>query len=224
MLPTKLISGGQTGADRAGLDFALAQGIPCGGWCPFGRKADDGPVPMRYPLKETWGDSGYARRTGLNVRDSDATLIFNRGPMSPGCALTLQNCRRLERPFHVVPVAAGAKVSDAVVAVEARKVAEFLACHRPAVLNIAGNREFRSPGVGAFTKRVLEEAWAMFAEVALTVEPARRSQDDFLGCLPPGGCPLRQKGGLPDARWPMGNEPALPGGFRVQGKTSAMKR
>ncbi len=63
----KIVSGGQTGADRAALDFAIAHGIPQGGWCPKGRKAEDGPIPDRYQLKETPSDN-YAQRTEWNVR------------------------------------------------------------------------------------------------------------------------------------------------------------
>lgn len=76
----KIVSGGQTGADRAALDWALAHGVPCGGWCPKGRKAEDGPIDLKYPLKET-PSSSYIQRTEWNVRDSDATVVFsNRGP------------------------------------------------------------------------------------------------------------------------------------------------
>ena len=71
----EIVSGGQTGVDRAALDAALALGMRCGGWCPAGRWAEDGPIDPRYPLRETpSGDP--AQRTEWNVRDSDATLIL----------------------------------------------------------------------------------------------------------------------------------------------------
>jgi hypothetical protein len=73
-----VVSGGQTGVDRAALDAALALGLPIGGWCPLGRRTEDGPVPDRYPLRET-PSADYAERTEWNVRDSDATLILHRG-------------------------------------------------------------------------------------------------------------------------------------------------
>ena len=74
----KIISGGQTGADRAGLDAAMELNIPIGGWCPKGRKAEDGPIDKKYPLQETkLGD--YKVKTGLNVKDSDGTIIFTLG-------------------------------------------------------------------------------------------------------------------------------------------------
>src|SRR5436189_4749506 len=72
----KIISGGQTGADRAALDFALAHGLAHGGWCPRGRLAEDGALEERYELRET-PDAEYAQRTEWNVRDSDGTVIFS---------------------------------------------------------------------------------------------------------------------------------------------------
>lgn len=84
-----IVSGGQTGVDRAALDVALALGIPCGGWCPKGRLAEDGPLPDRYPLRETEFE-GYSKRTKLNVQDSDGTLLFTRQRPSGGTKLTLQ--------------------------------------------------------------------------------------------------------------------------------------
>src|SRR3989442_2721366 len=87
--PVEIVSGGQTGVDRAALDTALALGLPCGGWCPRGRRAEDGPLPTRYPLRET-PSSSYPERTVWNVRDSDGTLILHRGRLSGGTALTLR--------------------------------------------------------------------------------------------------------------------------------------
>ena len=75
----KIISGGQTGVDRAALDFAIEHDIPYGGWCPKGRKAEDGPIGSRYLLKET-PTSTYPQRTEWNVRDSDGTVIFSLAP------------------------------------------------------------------------------------------------------------------------------------------------
>ena len=74
----RIVSGGQTGVDRAALDVAMEFGLACGGWCPRGRRAEDGPITHRYPLAETAGWD-YAERTGLNVRDSDGTLVLSRG-------------------------------------------------------------------------------------------------------------------------------------------------
>ena len=78
-LVEKIISGGQTGVDLAALDIALQLGIPCGGWCPKGRKSEDGPIPNRYPLRET-GSTSYPIRTAKNVLVSDGTLVLTIGP------------------------------------------------------------------------------------------------------------------------------------------------
>ena len=86
---TKIISGGQTGADRAALDVALKLGIPHGGWIPKGRKAEDGPLPEIYKLKEMPTDS-YGARTEQNVIDSDGTLIIARGKLTGGSDYTRQ--------------------------------------------------------------------------------------------------------------------------------------
>lgn len=72
----KLVSGGQTGADRAALDWALSHKLPCGGWCPKGRKAEDGAIEAKYPLKES-PSASYLQRTEWNVRDSDGTVLFS---------------------------------------------------------------------------------------------------------------------------------------------------
>jgi len=96
----RVISGGQTGVDRAALDAAMKLGIDVGGWCPRGRKALDGVIPARYPLTETRGKS-YQTRTKWNVRDSDATLILCLGEPSGGTALTIKYCEQLGKPFYV---------------------------------------------------------------------------------------------------------------------------
>ena len=76
----KIVAGGQTGADIAALDFAIERSIPHGGWCPLGRKAEDGTIDPRYTLKET-PSSGYVQRTEWNVRDSDGTVGFSIAPV-----------------------------------------------------------------------------------------------------------------------------------------------
>ncbi len=136
---SKVVSGGQTGVDRAALDVALELGLPCGGWCPQGRRAEDGEIPRRYPLRETpwWG---YPQRTEWNVRDSDATLILTRGEPDRGTALTRALAVQRNKPHLVVDLA---QTPD----VEA--VRAWLAENRVGVLNVAGPRESSSPGVGA---------------------------------------------------------------------------
>jgi len=91
-LPDVIISGGQTGVDRGALDAAARLGIAHGGWCPRGRRAEDGEIPERYRLRET-PSRRYAQRTAWNVRDSDATLVLIEGDLAGGTALTVRLAR-----------------------------------------------------------------------------------------------------------------------------------
>jgi hypothetical protein len=145
----KIISGGQTGVDRAALDVALALGVPCGGWCPLGRRAEDGPIDDRYPLVETTSPS-YPVRTRRNVRDAEGTLILTRGQPDRGTALTCKLAERLRRPLFVVDLL---QPSDALA------VRRWLDDQAIRVLNVAGPRESSQPGIHAqateFLRRVL---------------------------------------------------------------------
>jgi len=142
-----IVSGGQTGVDRAALDFALQAGIPCGGWCPRGRLAEDGVIDARYPLRET-GGAGYGERTRANVRDSDATLIICDGKPSGGTALTERTAIELGRPVLVV------QVQDVPGAGE---TGAWLQANAVRILNVAGPRESGSPGIHARAFRLLSE-------------------------------------------------------------------
>ncbi len=93
--------------DRAALDLALQLGIPHGGWCPKGRKAEDGPLPPAYRLQET-SSAAYGQRTRWNVRDSDGTLVLKRGTPRGGTALTISAARNLGKPFLAVDLKGGA--------------------------------------------------------------------------------------------------------------------
>lgn len=97
----RIISGGQTGVDRAALDVAMARGLACGGWVPRGRRAEDGRLPLRYPMRESRRNS-YGERTRLNVRDADGTLILTRGQPIGGTALTAALAQRLGKPYLLV--------------------------------------------------------------------------------------------------------------------------
>lgn len=142
-----LVSGGQTGADRAGLDWAIAQDIRHGGWCPRGRKTEDGVLPDCYQLKETPA-SGYLQRTEWNVRDSDATLIFTLDDgLDGGSKRTAAFADRLGKPWlHVRP------------GVHPKYVARFLVRHGVKTLNVAGKRESVAPGIGELVRLVLSQA------------------------------------------------------------------
>ena len=93
----KIVSGGQTGVDRAALDVAMKYHVDCGGWCPAGRLDECGRIPEKYPVTELT-DGGIAERTAANVRDSDATIIFHSGELSGGSEYTLQCCSESKRP------------------------------------------------------------------------------------------------------------------------------
>ena len=143
----KLVAGGQTGADRAALDGAIGQGVPHGGWCPRGRKTEDGVLPDRYLLQET-PTAAYLQRTEWNVRDSDATLIFTLDDrLDGGSKRTGAFADSLGKPWlHVRP------------GVHPKYVARFLARHGVGTLNVAGKRESSAPGIGELVRQVLSQA------------------------------------------------------------------
>jgi putative molybdenum carrier protein len=141
-----VVSGGQTGADRAALDVALELGLPCGGWCPRGRRAEDGAIPARYPLRETPSDE-YRQRTEWNVHDSDGTLILHAGRVDQGTALTERLARARGRPLLVLDVHAAT----------AAEIARWIDAHAVRRLNVAGPRESRAPGLQAAVAAVLRE-------------------------------------------------------------------
>lgn len=147
----KVVSGGQTGVDRAALDAALALGIPCGGYVPKGRLAEDGPLPYRYPMTES-ESSEYRVRTELNIVHSDATLILHRGEIFGGTLLTLELCKKHAKLVLAVDLEVGMEKA----AVE--KIKAFLAKEKLSVLNIAGPRESNSPGIYAASLVVLKKA------------------------------------------------------------------
>jgi hypothetical protein len=135
----KVVSGGQTGVDRAALEAAIQLGLSHGGSCPLGRRAEDGRVPDRYLLSET-DSPAYRVRTERNVADSDGTLILCRGPVQGGTRLTRQLARRHHKPCRVVDL--GRQPDLAAIRAWRRR-------HAIAVLNVAGPRESQAPGIGA---------------------------------------------------------------------------
>jgi len=148
----KIISGGQTGADRAALDWAISHGVPHGGWCPQGRLAEDGVIPGRYELKETL-EADYAQRTEWNVRDADATVIFSlQRELSSGSLFTGQRAVALGKPW--LHLHRGLGVEEA-----AERLRVFLRAHEVRVLNVAGPRLSQEPAVGAFVQAVLQRAF-----------------------------------------------------------------
>lgn len=155
MTLSQIISGGQTGVDRGALDAALAIGFPCGGWCPVGRMAEDGPIPARYPLQELAG-AGYRQRTRKNVEDSDGTLIITAGAPSGGTLLTVQFCQQLAKPCRVID-ASFTSVEAAV-----SETMEFVKRATVARLNVAGPRASGWAGGHAFAFSTVSELISQF--------------------------------------------------------------
>jgi hypothetical protein len=158
LLAITIISGGQTGADRAALDFAIERGIPHGGWCPRGRMAEDGPLPLYYELRETPSPK-YAERTAWNVRDSDATVVFSiAAEPQGGTRLTLLLAQRMGRPVLHLSRDAIERDAENAVAVAAERLLAFLSENAVQTLNVAGPRASQEPGIGAFVRSALQAA------------------------------------------------------------------
>jgi len=147
---TKIVSGGQTGVDRAALDVALELGLPCGGWCPKDRKSEDGPIPDRYPLTETVS-AAYPERTRRNVVDSDGTLVLTEGPASGGTALTIELATRHRKPCLVVDLSASSQPTA---------VRAWADSHEVQILNVAGPRASENPGIYAWAVEFLRDVLA----------------------------------------------------------------
>jgi hypothetical protein len=142
----RVVSGGQTGVDRAALDAALSAGLPIGGFCPRGRLAEDGTIPECYPLLET-PSAEYPQRTEWNVRDSDATLVLTRGVPTGGTAYTLEVARQLGRPALVVDLAAQPDPAAA---------RTWCLEHAVRTLNVAVPRESGAPGIYVAARTFME--------------------------------------------------------------------
>ncbi len=151
-LGLKIISGGQTGADRAALDWAMAHGFPHGGWCPKGRKAEDGPIDQRYALRETPGED-YSQRTAWNVRDSDGTVIFSlASSLTGGSKETAELAQQQGKPcLHLSEEAQGSSAPEL--------LREFVRQHGITTLNVAGPRASQAPGVAQFVNKTLAKAF-----------------------------------------------------------------
>lgn len=148
----KIISGGQTGADRAALDFAIRHGLPYGGFCPLGRRAEDGRIPERYQLTEC-ESTDYVERTERNVAAADATVIFSLGPqLSGGSRYTQYAAKKRGKPCLVLTPSLVDDIPD--------KLKSFLAANNVRILNVAGPRASHQPGIVEFVRETLEMALA----------------------------------------------------------------
>ena len=145
----KIISGAQTGVDRAALDVAIELGIPHGGWVPKGRKAEDGIIPEKYDMMEMPTER-YAVRTEKNILDSDGTLILSRGVLTEGSDLTRQLAIKHARPWlHTDLEKMGADEAE-------RIIGAWLKRREISILNVAGPRASKDPGIYRLTKDILK--------------------------------------------------------------------
>ena len=145
----KIISGGQTGADRAALDFAIANGIPYGGWLPKGRKTEDGTLDPRYHLQEM-PTTDYPKRTERNVLDADGTVIVSHGLLPGGSALTREFAKKHKKPWMHIDL------KELAIKHAAEKLADWLKSHEIKVLNVAGPRARKDPAIYEATLCLLE--------------------------------------------------------------------
>ncbi len=149
------MSGGQTGVDRAALDFAIQHGIPHRGWCPRGRLAEDGVLDTKYVLEELASGS-YRQRTKRNVIDSDGTLILNSGDLDGGTFATLNFAQQFHKPFHIVQF--DDDIGGAIIS-----VLEWVRANNVKTLNAAGPRESKRPGVYILTLDFMNRLNAEFS-------------------------------------------------------------
>lgn len=164
----KIVSGGQSGADRAALDVAIELGIDFGGWVPKGRLAEDGTIPATYSEMVEAPSSEPEIRTALNVKDSDATLILSHGDLSGGSQFTATTAEQTGKPWLHIDFAR-VTVPDAV-----HEVTRWLAANRPATLNVAGPRASDDPIIYTKAKRVLE---TVLMDMKQTIkDPAHREE------------------------------------------------
>jgi len=137
---TKIISGGQTGADRSALDFAIESGLPHGGWIPKGRKTEDGTLPDKYQLREM-PTTSYPKRTEQNILDSDGTLILSHGKLTGGSALTRKLARKHNRPcLHI-------DFTEINSSQAAQEIKRWVTDNGIKVLNVAGARASKDPEI-----------------------------------------------------------------------------
>lgn len=151
----KIISGGQTGADRAALDVAIKYNIPHGGWIPLGRTTEDGPLPGRYRLRQM-ASPDYRDRTRQNIIDSHGTVIFSREPLHGGSRLTLEFASIARRPHIHVNLTHNDAFEAAVI------VQSFIRENQIRLLNVAGPRASHDPGIYQDVKTILEAALYLF--------------------------------------------------------------
>lgn len=178
----KIISGGQTGADRAALDWAIENRVPHGGWCPLGRRAEDGTIDAQYNLKET-PTPRYVQRTEWNVRDSDATVIVSIRPLlAAGSQKTLEFARKQRRPCLVLCRASSPEDGAA-------RLGRFVKENQVRVLHVAGPRASEEPGIGEFVKALLD-TWHEGLDAGRSAIPTLSTARLVLRPFAPADAPL----------------------------------
>lgn len=150
LIVEKIISGGQTGADQAALDFALQSGIPHGGWIPRGRMTENGPLDPKYALRQT-SEARYEVRTERNVLEADATLIFHFGPLAGGSLLTWELAQRHAKPVRAIRLDAGPA--------DPGEIRRWLAERGVRILNVAGSRASHAPQIGPAVREFLSRVF-----------------------------------------------------------------
>ena len=164
-----LVSGGQTGVDRAALDYCLDHRMSCGGWCPQSRKAEDGTIPLKYPVKELPGTS-YKKRTAANVRDSDATVIIFFREMIGGTLKSFEFVRKMEKPFLLLDMS----VLDPSSAAD--RLLRFFGKYHPQTINFSGPRQSDWPEAYTTCYQILQNAFSRNQK-----GPARKSVRSLKG-------------------------------------------
>jgi len=150
----RIISGGQTGVDRAALDFAIKMDLPHGGWVPKGRMAEDGPIPARYNLKEM-PSKNFPQRTERNVKKADGTLIFSHGKLTLGSDLTRKMALKHNKPcLHV-------DLNEISIFEAAEQIIQWVLENRIEVLNITGSRASKDPKIYRAVHELLETIYYM---------------------------------------------------------------
>jgi hypothetical protein len=158
----RVISGGQTGADRGGLDAAIDLGIPHGGWCPKGRRAEDGTIPQKYPLQET-DSTDYPARTERNVTEADGTVVFTFGPPARGSVLTLKLALKHRKPtLHV-------DLEQQTPADATTLLRKWIEETGVSILNVAGSREGSAAGIQKLVWQIVKDSFS-----ASEASPVRR--------------------------------------------------
>ena len=143
----KVLSGGQTGVDRAALDVAIEMGVAHGGWCPAGRDADDGVIPDKYQLTET-AEQDHTVRTENNVKDADGTLMIYRGELHGGTAYAIEMAKHLNKPVLALNLDQDIDVEE---------VFDWVQSNNIRIINIGGQRETKNPGIYFQSRKILSK-------------------------------------------------------------------